>query len=80
MIEYAIDDVVEPHFICESVPYCECAGGENPWDECCCMAEDRSKILTQCACCGEPMVAIDFDSGKKLTFIGPTVTVAGGVH
>jgi hypothetical protein len=49
--------------ICDSKPFCVCAGGPNDWDECCCFADPTGKF---CVSCGQALRVIDLETGEEV--------------
>lgn len=57
---------VDLHHICDTAPSCLCAGHPNDDDECCCQRAVDYLTTTTCLHCGEPMYAIDLDTGVRI--------------
>lgn len=54
------------HHVCDTAPHCACADGPSEEDECCCCVADSFLLSTTCCHCGQPMYAIDLESGERL--------------
>jgi hypothetical protein len=52
----------DTQLICESQPFCKCAGGPNEWDECDCFAGADGR----CVSCEAEMIRIDFETGETV--------------
>lgn len=57
-----MSDPENTQLICQSEPFCLCAGDVNEWDECNCFAGADSR----CVSCDAEMIRIDFETGEPV--------------